>query len=64
VVNPGCRDTQDGVTVFVPIPSSLVRSSIDGEASLEWRSRDEVEPSGDHVTGFGGWDSTTMALPA
>jgi hypothetical protein len=52
------------VTVFGPIPASLVRTSIEAEEWLEPRSRDEVEPSVGHVAGFGGWDSMTMALMA
>jgi hypothetical protein len=61
---PAVGNTLGGVTVFGPIPASLVRPAAEVGGWLEWRSRAEAEPSVGHVAGFGGWDSMTMALLA
>jgi hypothetical protein len=61
---PAVGNTRGGVTVFGPIPGSLVCPAAEVGAWLEWRSRTESEPWVGHDAGFGGWVTMTMALMA
>ena len=61
---PAVGNSLGGVTVFGTIPASLIRPSFESEAMADWRPRAEDEPAASPRSGFGGWDSLTMALLA
>jgi hypothetical protein len=61
---PAVGNSLGGVIVFGPIPASLVRPSVEFEGLADWHPGAEDDPSGMPLTGFGRWDSLTMALLA
>lgn len=62
---PAVSNSLGGVSVFGPIPASLVRPVGSSESLVHWRPEADDEANGVLPrASFGGWDSLTMALLA